>query len=266
MFILVVIIHVLVCLIIIGLVLLQAGKGADIGSAFGGSGSQAVFGSMGTPTVLGKITTGVAIVFMLTSFWLAILRRQAGATTIMPRHRAPAAARAAAPAPGGSPRRRPRPRAPRARRPPRRRRVDRSRRAGSRASRRSRRRSRWPPLVAVAAAVRGRTRAGRRGGRGERAARCRPTATRSSRPPSATSASLIPNITSDAPSHEVGDLIYDGLVTLDKDLQRRAGAWRSRGRSARTASTLTFKLRRDVKWHDGQPFTADDVRVHLGRP
>ena len=58
MFILVVTIHVIVSLVIIGLVLLQAGKGADIGSAFGGSGSQAVFGSMGTPTVLGKATGG----------------------------------------------------------------------------------------------------------------------------------------------------------------------------------------------------------------
>ena len=73
MFTFVVIIHVIVSLIIIGLVLLQAGKGADIGSAFGGSGSQAVFGSMGTPTVLGKITGAIAIIFTLTSFSLAIL-------------------------------------------------------------------------------------------------------------------------------------------------------------------------------------------------
>jgi preprotein translocase subunit SecG len=57
------IIHVLMCFAIIGIVLLQAGKGADIGSAFGGAGSQAVFGSMGTPTLLGKITTSVAILF-----------------------------------------------------------------------------------------------------------------------------------------------------------------------------------------------------------
>ena len=57
------IIHVLMCFAIIGIVLLQAGKGADIGSAFGGAGSQAVFGSMGPPTLLGKITTSVAILF-----------------------------------------------------------------------------------------------------------------------------------------------------------------------------------------------------------
>ena len=63
--------HAIVCFALIGIVLLQAGKGADIGSAFGGGGSQAVFGSMGTPTILGKITTVVAILFMITSFSLA---------------------------------------------------------------------------------------------------------------------------------------------------------------------------------------------------
>lgn len=67
------VLHVLMCFAIIAIVLLQAGKGADIGSAFGGAGSQAVFGSMGTPTVLGKITTGVAIVFAITSFTLAMM-------------------------------------------------------------------------------------------------------------------------------------------------------------------------------------------------
>lgn len=73
MYTLLVILHVFVSFAIIAIVLLQAGKGADIGSAFGGAGSQAVFGSMGTPTLLGKITTVVAIVFMLTSFSLAML-------------------------------------------------------------------------------------------------------------------------------------------------------------------------------------------------
>jgi len=70
------IIHVLMCFAIIAIVLLQSGKGADIGSAFGGAGSQAVFGSMGTPTLLGKVTTGVAIVFTITSFSLAILAKE----------------------------------------------------------------------------------------------------------------------------------------------------------------------------------------------
>ena len=90
MFILIVIIHVLVSLVIIGLVLLQSGKGADIGSAFGGAGSQAVFGSMGTPTVLGKITTAAATAFLITSFSLAVLSHKR-AESIMPAS-APAAA------------------------------------------------------------------------------------------------------------------------------------------------------------------------------
>src|SRR5215475_10941891 len=67
------ILHVLMCFAIIGIVLLQAGKGADIGSAFGGAGSQAVFGSMGTPTLLGKITAVAATIFIVTSFSLALL-------------------------------------------------------------------------------------------------------------------------------------------------------------------------------------------------
>ena len=88
------VLHVLMCFAIIAMVLfLQSGKGADIGSAFGGSGSQAVFGSMGTPTVLGKITTVVAVVFMATSFSLSVLSHHRS-TTIMP---------ASAPAAPGAP-------------------------------------------------------------------------------------------------------------------------------------------------------------------
>ena len=102
MFYLVVTLHVLVCLMIIAVVLLQAGKGADIGSAFGGSGSQAVFGSMGTPTLLGKVTAGVAIAFMLTSFWLASHGGRRG-TTIMPATESSAPAAPSAPAPAAAP-------------------------------------------------------------------------------------------------------------------------------------------------------------------
>ena len=97
MFYLVVTLHVLVCLMIIAVVLLQAGKGADIGSAFGGSGSQAVFGSMGTPTVLGKATAVVAAVFMITSFGLSIMSHRR-AVSIMPA--SGPAAPATPPAPG----------------------------------------------------------------------------------------------------------------------------------------------------------------------
>lgn len=92
------VLHVLMCLAIIAIVLLQAGKGADIGSAFGGAGSQAVFGSMGTPTVLGKITGAVAVVFTITSFTLALLGGERSASSVV---REPVSAPApAAPAPG----------------------------------------------------------------------------------------------------------------------------------------------------------------------
>src|SRR4029453_5662764 len=96
MFILIVIIHVLVSLVIIGLVLLQSGKGADIGSAFGGAGNPAVFGFVGPPPVVGKITTVAATAFLISSFSLAVLSHKR-AETIMP-----ASAPAAAPAPAGT--------------------------------------------------------------------------------------------------------------------------------------------------------------------
>src|ERR671936_1448797 len=94
-------IHVLMCLGIMGFVLLQAGKGADIGSAFGGAGSQAVFGSMGTPTILGKITTVIAIVFTLTSFGLALLGGERSSSVVREAPPAPASepATPSAPAP-----------------------------------------------------------------------------------------------------------------------------------------------------------------------
>src|SRR5256885_16056900 len=103
------IVHVLMCFAIIAIVLLQAGKGADIGSAFGGAGSQAVFGSMGTPTVLGKITGAIALIFTITSFSLALLGGERGGPVL--RQAPPPPARA--PAPGaGAPRPPPAPAAP----------------------------------------------------------------------------------------------------------------------------------------------------------
>jgi preprotein translocase subunit SecG len=94
------VLHVLMCFAIIGIVLMQSGKGADIGSAFGGAGSQAVFGSMGTPTVVGKVTTVVAILFTITSFTLALLGGERASSVV--REPAPGTAPAApssAPAP-----------------------------------------------------------------------------------------------------------------------------------------------------------------------
>jgi preprotein translocase subunit SecG len=63
--------HVIVSAILIGMVLLQKGKGADIGAAFGGA-SQTVFGPRGAASFLSKLTTGAAVLFMITSLGLAI--------------------------------------------------------------------------------------------------------------------------------------------------------------------------------------------------
>ena len=64
------VLHVTACVVLILVVLLQAGKGANMGAAFGGS-SQTVFGSTGASTFLGKMTTVVAVLFMFTSFFLS---------------------------------------------------------------------------------------------------------------------------------------------------------------------------------------------------
>jgi preprotein translocase subunit SecG len=67
------VVHVMVCLILIVSVLLQRGKGAEIGAVFGGGGSSTVFGSRGAGTFLSRLTTGAAAVFFMTSLTLAIL-------------------------------------------------------------------------------------------------------------------------------------------------------------------------------------------------
>ena len=63
-------VHYLICFFLIVVILLQAGKGADIGAVFGGA-SQTVFGGRGPTTFLNKITAAVAIAFIVTSIWLA---------------------------------------------------------------------------------------------------------------------------------------------------------------------------------------------------
>ena len=65
------VLHVMVCLVIVVVVLLQRGKGAEIGAVFGGGASSTVFGSRGAGNFLTKITTGAAITFMCTSLALA---------------------------------------------------------------------------------------------------------------------------------------------------------------------------------------------------
>ncbi len=72
MTVLVTIVHIIACLFLIIVVLLQSGKSADIAAAFGGMGSQTAFGPRGAATVLSKATTWSAIIFMITSITLSI--------------------------------------------------------------------------------------------------------------------------------------------------------------------------------------------------
>ena len=83
MYTLLVIVHVLACLALILIVLLQTGKGADMGAAFGGGASQTLFGSGGSNTFLSKLTTGAAIVFMLTCLMLTYLLSGPSTKSIM---------------------------------------------------------------------------------------------------------------------------------------------------------------------------------------
>ena len=79
----VIVIHVFVSLALILIVLLQTGKGADIGAAFGGGSSQTLFGSGGASSFLSKLTTIVAVVFMLTSLVLAYISGQRSTSSVM---------------------------------------------------------------------------------------------------------------------------------------------------------------------------------------
>ena len=79
---LLIIVHVVVCLFLIGIVLLQHGKGADIGATFGGS-SQSLFGTEGPLPLLNKITTFAAVIFMVTSISLAYISARSGSGSVM---------------------------------------------------------------------------------------------------------------------------------------------------------------------------------------
>jgi preprotein translocase subunit SecG len=69
---LITVIHILVCLFLVVVVLLQSGKSGDIAAAFGGMGSQTAFGPRGAATALSKATTASAVIFMITSITLSI--------------------------------------------------------------------------------------------------------------------------------------------------------------------------------------------------
>ncbi len=70
---LIIAIHVIVSIFLVVTILLQAGKGASIGSSFGATSSQALFGATGPTSFLAKITIACAVVFMLTSLYLTYL-------------------------------------------------------------------------------------------------------------------------------------------------------------------------------------------------
>ena len=99
MMILLTIIHVLVCVFLVIVVLLQSGKAADLAGAFGGMGSQTAFGPRGAATVLSKATTIAAGLFMVTSLTLAIMAtRNAGTGSSVLERQKRAVQKSAAPA------------------------------------------------------------------------------------------------------------------------------------------------------------------------
>lgn len=102
MVILITVVHIIVCLFLIIVVLLQSGKSADIAAAFGGMGSQTAFGPRGAATLLSKATTWAAVLFMITSITLSIFasRRSTGGSVLQNLKTAPAKT---APAPQKAP-------------------------------------------------------------------------------------------------------------------------------------------------------------------
>ncbi len=81
---LLIVLHVAVCIALIIVVLLQAGKGAEIGASFGAGSSNTVFGATGGKNFMSRMTTAAAIIFMLTSLTLAYFYGQPGSSSIMP--------------------------------------------------------------------------------------------------------------------------------------------------------------------------------------
>jgi preprotein translocase subunit SecG len=76
------VLHVMVCVFLVVVVLLQRGKGAEIGAVFGGGSGSTIFGSRGAGNFLTKLTTGAAVVFMLTSLSLAYFAQEGARSTL----------------------------------------------------------------------------------------------------------------------------------------------------------------------------------------
>jgi len=98
------VVHVMVCLFLIVIVLLQRGKGADIGAVFGAGAGATIFGSRGAGNFLTRLTTGAAVVFMLTSLSLAYFAQE-GTRSDLLEDEAPAASEPTSPfaPPGAAP-------------------------------------------------------------------------------------------------------------------------------------------------------------------
>jgi len=90
----VIVLHVIVCFFLIGVVLLQQGRSADLAGAFGGQGSQTAFGPRAAANVLTRLTTWSAIIFMCTSISLVVLFvRSSGSHSVLEgTHSAPVSA------------------------------------------------------------------------------------------------------------------------------------------------------------------------------
>ena len=74
--------HIILCVLLVGAILLQAGKGADIGAVFGGT-SQTLFGGRGPATFLNKLTIVVSVIFLLTSVWLTKIGQHKGTESVI---------------------------------------------------------------------------------------------------------------------------------------------------------------------------------------
>ena len=100
MIILLTIIHVIVSVFLIGVILLQQGKSADLAGAFGGQGSQTAFGPRGAANMLTRLTTWGAVIFMITSISLFVLigKRSSGGSVLEGTPTAPIHQQAPAPA------------------------------------------------------------------------------------------------------------------------------------------------------------------------
>lgn len=87
---LVLVVHVVMAVVMIGLILIQQGKGAEMGASFGAGGSGTVFGSAGSAGFLTKLTAGLALVFFITSVSLAVFARHAVDAAAQPAELVPA--------------------------------------------------------------------------------------------------------------------------------------------------------------------------------